>query len=164
MLCQLSDIGQDELVFQDRLHIALTQSVAWNAIRNGVLAHLHNVLTLSCSLACGTVRVPVELNNTRTFMACPSAGARMWTNVANLQMSSFNSASYLAADRAISLPANCSMATASANVDPFFWARRHKGTSVKLNVCQIAIRANTCIGCIPPAPFKVSGHTDLTLM
>lgn len=92
MLCQLSDIGQDELVFQDPLHITLTQSIAWNAIRNRVLAHLHNALTLSCSLACGTVRVPVELN---TFMACPSAGACMWTNVANTQMSSSNSASYL---------------------------------------------------------------------
>ena len=48
MLCQLSDIGYDELVFQGPLHIALTQSVAWYTIRRGVLAHLHNAAPPCC--------------------------------------------------------------------------------------------------------------------
>ena len=48
MFCQLSDIGQDELVFQDPLHMALTQSVAWNTIRSGVLTHLRNAALPCC--------------------------------------------------------------------------------------------------------------------
>ena len=37
---QLSDIGQDELIFQDLLHSTFTQLVAWQPISCRVLAHL----------------------------------------------------------------------------------------------------------------------------
>lgn len=42
ILCQLADIGQDELVLQNFLHSTFTQSTAWDAIGRGVLAHLNN--------------------------------------------------------------------------------------------------------------------------
>lgn len=79
MLCQLSDIGQDELVFQDPLHIAFTQPVAWNAICRGVLAHLHKA-NLSCCDACGTSRIVLQHKAKSNSLACLSAEVHRWGN------------------------------------------------------------------------------------
>lgn len=69
MLCQLSDSRQDELVFQDPLHITFSQWVAWDTICSWVLTHLHKASPVVLWFMWFVVQSDVQSSITLTLLS-----------------------------------------------------------------------------------------------